>query len=444
MTMSSAGRRRAAFIAGAALILCGFLSAPLRPLLLTGGIALLLAAVLGRRLPPAHRGAALFVLNVLLLLVVLELAAGAVLAVGGSDPVRDFLLGVRGTPSDIVRHHYLRLPYYARHDWSEAYWREHREALRKRYEPYVVWRSPPFQGDHLTVDDLGIRGGASGACAPEAFRIYMFGGSAMWGWGAPDWGTIPAYLRKELESRNGAPVCIVNYGEQGFVSVQEVIQLQMLIAAGDIPDAVVFYSGVNDVFAADQAGRPILHQNLREIAAGFEHAEPSLVRWLQSLDVVRVTRLVTSPLLRARVGGGTGAPPVGRAAELADQVVDTYLRSYETVGALSGRFGFRYALFWQPHILEGGKPLTPEERSMQEGLDWVVPLTPRAVELFSRAYERIPAEAARREHLHYLGDVFDDVEAQLWIDTWGHVTPEGNEIVATRIAEALEEAGIGR
>ncbi|NIV75259.1 MAG: hypothetical protein GWN37_10600, partial [Gammaproteobacteria bacterium] len=51
----------------------------------------------------------------------------------------------------------------------------------------------------------------------------------------------------------------------------EVIQLQMLIAAGDIPDAVVFYSGVNDVFAADQAGRPILHQNLREIAAGFEH-----------------------------------------------------------------------------------------------------------------------------------------------------------------------------
>jgi hypothetical protein len=69
--------------------------------------------------------------------------------------------------------------------------------------------------------------------------------------GAPDWGTIPAYLQEELEERFNGAVCVVNYGEDGFASTQEVILLLIELQRGNVPDAVIFYDGVNDVTAAD-------------------------------------------------------------------------------------------------------------------------------------------------------------------------------------------------
>ena len=116
----------------------------------------------------------------------------------------------------------------------------------------------------------------------------MFGGSAMWGWGAPDWGTIPAYLQTELERAGDRPVCVVNYAENGFVSTQNVIQLSLLLAAGDVPDVVVFYDGVNDVLAARQTGQPVLHQNLTQIATRFGAPQQPLLAWVRTLNTFRL------------------------------------------------------------------------------------------------------------------------------------------------------------
>jgi lysophospholipase L1-like esterase len=431
--------RWALVASGAVLMLAGLFIAPLRALLITGGIVLLLVGVCGNRLGEAYRGTAIVLLNTLLVVVTLEVLAGAALTVGTSDPVRDVVMRVAKMPNDLIRHHYLTIPYYERHEWSAGYWREHGESLRKRYEPYVVWRSPSYNGDHLNIDDRGVRTTPGSTCAGGALKIYTFGGSAMWGWGAPDWGTIPAYLQQEVESPSRPSICVVNYGEQAFVSTQELIQLQLRLAAGDVPDVVLFYSGVNDVFAADQVGGPILHQNLQDIATRFDRTEPSLLRWLLARNAVRLGRMVSSQLGLMR-GNRPQTMPEKSTAELADGIIDTYLRGYETVDALSERFGFRYAFFWQPHILAGDKPLTPEERDMPEGLGWVVTLSPRIVELFSRTYDRIAIEAAQHEHMYYLGDVFDETETQVWIDTWGHVTPEGNRLVAERMAASLQKS----
>lgn len=41
----------------------------------------------------------------------------------------------------------------------------------------------------------------------------------MWGTGSPDWGTIPAFLQSGLQALKGGPVCVVNFGESGWVLV---------------------------------------------------------------------------------------------------------------------------------------------------------------------------------------------------------------------------------
>ena len=40
------------------------------------------------------------------------------------------------------------------------------------------------------------------------------------GWGAPDWGTIPAYLQESLGELIEGPVCVVNKAEDGYVSAK--------------------------------------------------------------------------------------------------------------------------------------------------------------------------------------------------------------------------------
>jgi hypothetical protein len=217
-----------------------------------------------------YRATAIMLLNTLLLLVGLELAATAVLTIAMLPTTKGLLAHITGKPNDLVAH-YLALPYYAEQDWSSRYWPEHQLALKKNYHPYVIWRSPAFTGVMLNIDQDGVRKTPGSECRPsDAYKVFVFGGSAMWGWGVPDWGTIPAYLQTELQATHDEPVCVVNFGENAYVSTQSLIQLQLLLESGNVPDVIIFYDGVNEVLAASQTGQPILHQNFAEITSLFQ------------------------------------------------------------------------------------------------------------------------------------------------------------------------------
>jgi hypothetical protein len=101
-------------------------------------------------------------------------------------------------------------------------------------------------------------------------RVFAFGGATMWGTGSPDWETIPAYLQAGLEARRGKPVCMVNFGESSFVSTQEVIQLLLQLESGNVPHLVIFYDGINNIYAAYQSGQAGVHENLDPIAAKLQ------------------------------------------------------------------------------------------------------------------------------------------------------------------------------
>ena len=379
--------------------------------------------------------AAIMVLNTLLLLIAVELISAGLVNTISLPASKKAIARITGRPNDMIVY-YQGLSYYTEQDWSSVYWKEFKLASKKTYSPYVIWRSTPFEGTLINIDPSGFRHTPAAECGSEAYKVYVFGGSAIWGWGAPDWSTIPALLQLELQSKLGAPICVMNYGENAYVSTQGLIHLILLLESGDVPDAVIFYDGVNDILAASQSGMPIAHQNLSEISSLFEDPQAPIIRFFESSSSYQVLQMMLSQIpisIEKEATKFQYDPDL-----LSDQVAETYLNNYEIVSSLSDKYHFDFYFFWQPHILIGNKRLSSEEQNMITGLNWVLNLDTPLVELFQKTYKKIEAETLNYEHLYYLGNVFDLVEESLWIDTWGHATTEGNQIVTQDLIRVIK------
>jgi lysophospholipase L1-like esterase len=377
------------------------------------GLLLVCGAVFGKRFARIWRDAAVVLLNTLVLLALIELAAIAGVRLG----LFEFL-----TPVDMAE--YDTLPYYQDQDWARRYWHEARLSESYRYAPFVTWEHLPFDGETINVDANGNRVTPDGDCFEEAFTLFTFGGSTMWGWGAPDSETIPAHLQEELKRLMDAPVCVVNYGEDGFVSTQGVIRLMQELQRGTVPDVVLFYDGINDLFAAYESGSPGAHTMLADVRKRFD-AHP-LRNWLEG---TRTYWLITGLVYGRR----DELPPGTRVGRLATGVAGMYLANYRIVQGLSREFGFESFFFWQPHLVVGGKPLSVEEERMRARMSGA------RVELAQAAHERIARAAEVSDGLWQMGDVFDEASEQIWIDEWGHVTPVGNRLIARAMAVAIDD-----
>ena len=382
-----------------------------------------------------YTSTAVAVLNTLLLLMVVELVCTGLIKIIDLPASKKVIARITGHPNDLILY-YQGLSYYTEEDWSPLYWKEFKLALRKKYSPYVIWRSAPFDGTLINIDPSGYRHTPAAACGSDAYKVYVFGGSAIWGWGSPDESTIPALLQSGFQSKLGTPVCVMNYGENAYVSTQGVIHLMLLLESGDVPDVVIFYDGINDVLAASQSGKPIVHQNLSEISDLFENHQAPIISFVQSSNSFQLLEMILSQF---PISVGREAPKLQYDPNLlSDQVAEAYLDNYEIVSSLADKYHFDFYFFWQPHILMGNTRLSSEEQNMITGLNWVLNLDPPLVELFQKTYKKIEAETPNYEHLYYLGNIFDPVEESVWIDTWGHITPKGNQIVANELIRVIK------
>src|SRR5262249_10483737 len=193
-----------------------------------------------RQIARVYRGTAILILNTILLAAGVEVAASSILkAWSVRNPGDQQLVNPREN-----------IAYYRSRDWGALYWHEHHLSDVQRYHPYVIWRRAPFQGITINIGEHGTRVTPGANCSANSYKVFAFGGSTMWGTGSPDWGTIPAYLQAGLEALRGKSVCVMNFGESAFVSTQGVIQLILELQSGNVPHLVIFYDGVNDVYAA--------------------------------------------------------------------------------------------------------------------------------------------------------------------------------------------------
>lgn len=348
----------------------------------------------------------------LLWLIGLEVAARVAFAVrdvwrtGGNARLSEWSLG-----ADVYRDQ----------DWAPEYWREEDLTSQNTFadwHSYVYWRRKPYQGKYINIDTNGLRKtwNKTTSPSPTQIKIFMFGGSALWGTGARDEFTIPSWVSKKLQDHN-VDVWVTNFGEGGYVSTQEVIALMLELQKGNVPDVVIFYDGVNDVFSAFQQRVAGIPQNEYHRIESFNQ-----LNWRSQI----LEKLALYRAARGLVTAVQGRPVPKDGARLVEAALDVYFNNHQIVNALAKQYGFTALFYWQP-VLYTKPTLSAWEKQEMDRYG--------EAEFVRRAY-RAFTERAKPSNVFDLSNAFDGETGTVFIDTW-HISEAGNARIADLIIQTL-------
>ena len=323
---------------------------------------------------------------------------------------------------------------YAGAPWVVGYFEEDAN-LRAQWDPYTYWKMAPFDGRYIHIDDEGRRQTVLPAEA-DGPTIFMFGGSTMWGTGSRDAYTIPSQVAAAL-SRQGVRANVVNFGEIGYVSTQEVLSLMLELREGNVPDVVVFYDGINDVTSAIHnrvAGIP--HNEYRRHAEfnllsrhrTRDYNREFVIRWINDSATVRIVRA-----LLYRIGPGetiARVEPVENRTDpdLTAGVANAYVKNIEIVQMLANQYGFATLFYLQPVIFDK-TVLSPYEAMQLEAA------TPYR-EFFESCYGEIAEKTRHVAGFRDISGILAAHEEPCFLD-FMHVDEQANGLVADAIARDL-------
>lgn len=324
----------------------------------------------------------------------------------------------------------------ARERLAEEYSREQAASYQTAWRPYVYWRRIPYQGKYINVDEAGIRRSwnATPSQAPGQVRIFVFGGSTLWGTGARDEFTIPSLLSKKLSTRYARGVWVTNFGEAGYVNTQEIITLMLELRRGNRPDIAVFFDGYNDSASALQNGVAGIPQNEPNRIAEFNSRSRLNLRegFVNRLALYRFSRWASRSILRPAVRAQRATAST---EPLADATVSAYLHNVEILTALSRTFGFHVVFFWQP-TLYTKQSLSARERRLYEQSERYFN---GAALLFGAINSGLKGRLAegRYPQVTDLSSMFGDDGDTVFIDQYNHPSEAGNDRIAEAIARLL-------
>ncbi len=323
---------------------------------------------------------------------------------------------------------------YQGQSWAPSLAREEKASRQiYDYKPYIVWRSHPFHGETLNINENGMRQTDHSHCDANQFTIWMFGGSTMRGNGSPDWGTIPSQLAGIFE-KSGQPACVKNFGEGAWVSTQEVTQLMLALKSESRkPNLVIFYDGANDTYVPYQSGEADVHMNYDTIKNQFAGQRALRDGGFGYLLQTNTVQLMFSLVAKSAAQKGDRPVPNTNLEGLAKSSVDNYFANMDTVQGLAKQYGFEYAFFWQPVIYTSHKGLVGDETQIKESkkLANLAAWTPIV-------YGHV--HGTQRPHFYDLTNTFDQSNQTLFLD-WCHITMTGNELIAHRMFEAIRPSG---
>ena len=322
---------------------------------------------------------------------------------------------------------------YKGQSWAGALAREEKESRKVYdYKPYTIWRSHPYQGQAVNIDENGMRKTYFSHCDANEYTIWMFGGSTMRGNGSPDWGTIPSQLA-ELYEKNGQPACVRNFGEGAWVSTQEVTQLMLALKSENRkPNLVIFYDGANDTFVPYQSGKANVHMNFDTIKNQFESQRDLREGSFGYLFRTNLVQLLFSLVMRSHEHAGDRPIPASDLDGLAQATVRNYFSNLEIVNGLAREYSFDYAFFWQPNLFASHKELLGPEKDIQHS-----PKQAHLEQWVPRVYELIRGQ--KRDHFYDISNVLDGIHEQCYLD-WCHIVMSANRVVAQRMFDVLHRS----
>jgi hypothetical protein len=315
------------------------------------------------------------------------------------------------------RAHYIN---YKNEPWAEQHFKEFHEWEQKSgYRAYVIWRHKPYAGQTINTDKAeGIRVTPPISGLPAAPATYFFGGSTMWGEGVSDETTIPAYY--QALSRETA----VNYGEGGWTAHQSLNQLMEVMAAGRKPANVVFYDGVNEIYAKCSRGNNFFsHFSEKRIDGALKYEPTEVGYYLQSIEAAAKS---VATAIFGRNPDHKKVYDCNNNPQKADLVAEALVRDWMIAKYIAESNGARFFAFLQPVAFLSKTRLSelpPEELDAEFG------------EQYKTVYPLIRAKMKQRGiGIDMSGTV--DLDGYFYVD-FCHLSPNGNRIVAEAIRKAM-------
>jgi lysophospholipase L1-like esterase len=234
-------------------------------------------------------------------------------------------------------------------------------------------RMKDIESSTINVKDERRRTYQAKGLTDDSPKVFVLGGSTVWGWGQRDEHTIPSELARIAEA-SGTPARIVNLGQVAWTGWEEMTLLSWLLAKGERPDVVIFYDGFNDA--------QVVLRNPSAVDEGTPYRlqeEPDRAILEKPVDVRRFhERYSALALLKGRwrppsAAGRMGDPlaqldpsPLPLAeVKAASEQVDYVLKMLGTRNShalhLATAYEYDLFVFWQPSIFSK-TPLLPEER----------------------------------------------------------------------------------
>lgn len=315
------------------------------------------------------------------------------------------------------------------------------EIMGTEYQSFTGWSRKPYQGKTTTVNAAGDRQHTLPAGRPSGI-VRLFGGSAMWGRGATDDGTIPALINQLFPTHH-----VYNHGEAGFTSRQSLARLINLANQGEELGTVVFYDGVNDVFnhcwedgGLNTHGRArhiqrLLDGNVQNdtLLGRLEKTSLGPVFLTETYKLLLSARAYLFPDRNASRQSITAKSRCQNDLSHARRAAATLIENWKLAKSIVQSRGGKFIGILQP-VIYVGRPsaahVTGAQRWSHLEADYKT-----VYPLIQSELRGISAEWAA----DFTG-VFD-VDVPLYID-FCHVTETGNRLVATRIANKLSHGNI--
>ena len=316
------------------------------------------------------------------------------------------------------------LPVYDDYPDNGEFWIEHKKTWSTHFEPYYHWRRGGFQGKYTNVSEEGVRHSLTLGNDEDAKKIFVFGGSTLWGTGSKDEHTIPSFLQSKL----GEDYKVYNYGESGYVSTQELNFLLHQLAKGNIPDAVIFYDGANDGYAGVYS--PAIPRDVQNLRMRDKTKNNVFVMLYKASNYKMFGDYVSKNRSTTQWDDNISS----RIQSNSSSVVALYEAHIKQVKALGKEYGFKTFFFWQPNLFSRTRDGFPYEEAI------IQKASPVFVESQRQVYLDAKAIFINRENeqIFFLGDLFNQIKEPIYID-WCHIGPNGNERVARRMFDTIRD-----
>ncbi|HJQ33070.1 MAG TPA: SGNH/GDSL hydrolase family protein [Pyrinomonadaceae bacterium] len=309
------------------------------------------------------------------------------------------------------------------------------------YEPFTEFRERPYAGRYVNVDAGGFRlTKGQGPWPPDRekyFNVFLFGGSTTFGFGVPDAETVASHLQTLLSGRGPVKeVRVYNFGRGSYYSTQERILFEKLVAAGFRPDVAVFIDGLNDSHHYDD--RP---SSAARVESALEGRPAAVTNVLTKVPMVRAA------LAAGRwLGVGSSDEPAREWAETPQDraacgdeavllsVVNRYVENKRISEAVAAAYGVKTLFVWQPVAVykydQRYNLFAADDHPRKACVEGAYPLM-----------AKFAAQHPLGDNFLWGADIQQGVPEPLYVDAL-HYSGKMSELFARSIADALNERAL--